>query len=247
MSDFETAKAKALKRLHDKQGIGTLGERSLHLILKYYIDPDESHHEKPVGVGRIIADIFDGERITEIQTRDFNTLRPKLEKLLPEFPVTIVYPIARIKRIIWVDPITGEATKPRKSPKTGTAWGAFKELYKIKGYLSDKNLKIKLVFLDIDEYRLKDGWAKGGKKGSHRMERIPLSFIDEIELFKPEDYSSLLPPGLPGEFTSIDLAKHIKTAKPYASTICNILYTTGAIIRIGKSGNAYIYKKARGN
>lgn len=243
MEAFETAKKIGFARLHEKQGIGTLGERSLHVILKHYIDPDESHHEKSVGVGRIVADIFDGQQVYEIQTRAFNTLRPKLERILEHYPVTVVYPIARKKRIIWVDPETGETTKPRRSPKTGSVWDAFKELYKVKMFLTDQQLKIKLVLLDIDEYRLQNGWSKDRKKGSHRMERIPVDLCEIVELSKPEDYCSLLPALLPSKFTSADLAQIIKVTKSKASTICNILYTIGAIIRVGKQGNAYLYKK----
>lgn len=59
-------------------------------MLKYWIDPDDSHHE--IRLERCVADVFDGRRVTEIQTRGFSALRPKLERLLEAYPVTVVHP-----------------------------------------------------------------------------------------------------------------------------------------------------------
>ncbi|MDD2362831.1 MAG: hypothetical protein PHH84_07765 [Oscillospiraceae bacterium] len=242
--DFQTARNRGLTRLHERQGIGTLGERSLHVILKYWLEPDENRHEVPLGIGRLVADVFDGKRIYEIQTCSFNNLVPKLERLLPHYPVTVVYPIAREKRLIWIDPDTGEMTKPRRSPKTGRAWDAFAELYKIKKFLCNERLNIMLVMLDIEEYRVKDGWAREGKRGSHRMERIPYALGDIIKLQTPEDYSALLPDNLSQPFTSVELSESIGVTSKRAGYICNILYNIGAIIRTGKKGRAYLYEKA---
>ena len=46
-------------------GVGTLGERTLHAALKYYLQPDPAFHE--IKVGRWVADIQDSWGITEIQ------------------------------------------------------------------------------------------------------------------------------------------------------------------------------------
>ncbi len=242
--DFQTARNRGLTRLHERQGIGTLGERSLHVILKYWLEPDEERHEVALGIGKLVADVFDGSRVYEIQTRSFNSLVPKLERLLPQYPVTVVYPIAREKRLIWIDPDTGETTKPRRSPKTGRVWDSFAELYRIKRFLCDERLKIMLVMLDMEEYRLKDGWGQEGKKGSHRMERIPYALGDITELQMSEDFSALLPDNLPQPFTCKEFAQCIKVSPRMAGYICNILYTIGAIIRAGKKGRAFLYQKA---
>ena len=58
----------------------------------------------------------DGE-IIEIQTRQFNRMRGKLQAFLPLYPVTIVYPIPYEKWLIWIDEDSGELSKKRKSPK----------------------------------------------------------------------------------------------------------------------------------
>ena len=94
MTAFEEAKLRALLHLQDRSGIGTLGERSLHAVLKYWIEPDERRHEVKLPCG-LVADIYDGERVVEIQTGSLYQLRGKLDRLLPFTPVTIVVPVVR--------------------------------------------------------------------------------------------------------------------------------------------------------
>ena len=115
------------------RGIGTLGERTLHAVLKHYCEPTESFHE--VRVGGFVADIANENGITEIQTRRFDKLRGKLAYFLPFTNVTVVYPIAAVKWIVWIDGDTGETTKRRKSPRRGTPCDALFEMYKIRGFL----------------------------------------------------------------------------------------------------------------
>lgn len=57
MTAFEEAKLRALLHLQDRSGIGTLGERSLHAVLKYWIEPDERRHEVKLPCG-LVADIY---------------------------------------------------------------------------------------------------------------------------------------------------------------------------------------------
>lgn len=244
MDEFEAARLSGLAHLQERQGIGTLKERSLHSILKYWADPDESHHEIRLGLGRIVADVFDGERVMEIQTRSFYSLRPKLDKILPLYPVTVIYPIAYTKKLIWVDTGSGESSKPRKSPKTGSVWDAFSELYRIRSYLTNPQLTIRLVLLDMEEYKLLNGWSEDGKKGSCRMERIPTALHGYVDLSSAADYTALLPDDLPGVFTTKDLSDSIHRSRRNAGYIINIMYTIGAIIRTGKQSRAFLYKKA---
>ncbi len=243
MDRFEQARARALAGLQERPGIGTLRERSLHAILKYWADPDESHHEAALPC-RLIADIWDGERVTEIQTRGFSKLRPKLARLLPDYAVTILYPVARTKRLIWVDPESGALSAPRKSPKTGTAWDAFRELYYIRDYLRSPRLSLRLVYLEMEEYRLLNGWSRDRKKGSCRVERIPTALLGEETLCGPADFAALLPPGLPAPFTSGSLAEALHIPPKRAGQIINVLYSIGSIIREGKSGRAFLYRNA---
>ncbi|MDE6962736.1 MAG: hypothetical protein K2P30_03815, partial [Lachnospiraceae bacterium] len=140
----------------ERSGIGTLQEKTIHAVLKAYYAPDESMVEIPVG--RYVADIYTGCEITEIQTVHFDNLRKKLEAFLPDYPLTVVYPIPRIKYLIWMDTETGECSKPRKSTVKGSVYRAFYELYKIKNHLSNPNLHFCFPYLELEEYRLLNGW-----------------------------------------------------------------------------------------
>lgn len=87
---FTAAKERIIGKNRERNGIGTLSEKTVHAVLKHYYAPDESQHEIPVE--GCVADIFNGKEIIEIQTRSFDRMRPKLERFLPLYPVTIVYP-----------------------------------------------------------------------------------------------------------------------------------------------------------
>jgi len=147
---FTAAKERIIGKNRERNGIGTLSEKTVHAVLKNYYAPDETQHEIPVE--GCVADIFNGKEIIEIQTRSFDRMRPKLERFLPLYPVTIVYPIPYCKHVFWIDEETGEISGGRKSPLKGSPYLAFKELYRIKAYLQDPNLTIRLTFLNMEEY-----------------------------------------------------------------------------------------------
>ena len=170
---FTAAKERIIGKNRERNGIGTLSEKTVHAVLKNYYAPDETQHEIPVE--GCVADIFNGKEIIEIQTRSFDRMRPKLERFLPLYPVTIVYPIPYCKHVFWIDEETGEISGGRKSPLKGSPYLAFKELYRIKAYLQDPNLTIRLTFLNMEEYKLLNGWSRDKKRGSSRYDRIPVS------------------------------------------------------------------------
>ena len=85
---FTAAKERIIGKNRERNGIGTLSEKTVHAVLKNYYAPDETQHEIPVE--GCVADIFNGKEIIEIQTRSFDRMRPKLERFLPLYPVTIL-------------------------------------------------------------------------------------------------------------------------------------------------------------
>jgi len=226
----------------DKKGIGTLKERTLHAILKCYLEPDESNTE--VKIGPYFADIKNDNEIIEIQTRNFRALKNKLEFFLEDNIVTVVYPIASTKWLIWLDTETGELSKRRKSPKEGQIYDIFSELYAIKPLLNHDNFKLKIILLEIEEYRYLNGWSKDKKKGSERMDRIPKELIDEVCFSSVSDYIKLVPDTLPEEFTSKEFKKYTNTSLKTSQLGIGILFSLGIIERIGKSGRSYLYKRS---
>ena len=201
---FEEAKRKIIGVDRQRLGIGTLSEKTVHAIFKDYYEPDEDHQEIPIE--NYVADIYKDGEIIEIQTRQFNRMRGKLQAFLPLYPVTIVHPIPYEKWLIWIDEESGELSKKRKSPKKGSPYQAFKELYKIKMFLKDPNIRFKFVLVNMEEYRLLNGWSRDKKKGSTRYDRIPTDLIEEVEIRQPEDYLQFVPYELEEPFHSKDFA-----------------------------------------
>ena len=81
---FQQACRQARESLRGQNGIGTLGEKTLHAALKAYYEPDAESHE--IKIGRYIADIVGENGIIEIQTQSFDKLRKKLEAFFIRHP-----------------------------------------------------------------------------------------------------------------------------------------------------------------
>ncbi len=237
---FDAARNKIIGMQREHAGIGTLREKTFHAVMKNYYAPDERMQE--IAVGNYVADIYTGERIIEIQNGNFYKIRDKLDAFLAEYPVTVVYPIPHKKWLIWIDEETGELSSKRKSPLTGSAYSAFAELYRIKNYLTYENLHLRFPLVDIEEYRLLNGWSKDKKRGSCRYDRIPVALFDEVVIERREDYLQFLPDGLPETFTSAELAGQAKIPARTSGLVLNILTYLEVTEKIGRKGRAYLYR-----
>lgn len=238
-NEFLASCEKIIGKKHDDKGIGTLAEKTVHGVLKNFFEPDEDNQE--VALNGYFADIYNENGVIEIQTAGFNKLREKLAVFLNYYPVTIVYPMPFNKWVSWIDTETGEAGAKRMSPRHFSEYDAFFELYKIKSYLLNPNLRIKLVLMDMEEYKLLNGWNATKKRGAERYDRIPVGIRKIIDIEQPEDYIQFIPYELEEKFTSEDFARAAKTGKDTARLTLNILYYVGAVNRVGKSGNSIIY------
>lgn len=218
-------------------GIGTLGEKSLHRAIKYYLEPNSAYHEVPVG--RHIADILRDGHIIEVQTGSFTPLARKLPALLERFPVTVVYPIPHYKYIHYIEE-TGEVSAGRRSPKTGAFWDCFFELSRIAALIPHPHLTLHLMLVDLQEYRTRQAVGRVGRRSTARVDRIPTQITAELLLRTPADYWQLLPP-LPDPFTAKELQKCIGRSPRTVHAGLYALERLGAIRRMGKRGNAILY------
>lgn len=223
---------------HVHSGIGTLGEKTLHTVLKQYLQPDPALRE--VKIGRHVADIADGRCITEVQTRNFSALRPRLEAFLPQYQVEVVYPVARHKWLRWID-AQGQVSEPRRSPKLGHPMDICYELCRLPHAVGREGLSFRILLIDMEEYRLLDGWGRGGKRGSHCYERIPLSLEGEFLLQRPEELLAFLPAQLPPAFTVQQLQKSCRRSENFCRKMKDILEKAGVIQRCGKRGRRVLY------
>ncbi len=224
------------KDLETSYNIGTYKEKTLHKVIKNYYCDDPQYQE--VKFSGCVCDILKENDIIEVQTRNLNKLREKLDKYPIDYNVKIVYPIPHIKYINWIDPDTFEIKSQRKSPKVGTIYDAFKELYRIKMYLNKPNIKVTLLLIDVYEFRNLNGWSKDKKKGSVREDMIPTELIDEIDI---NDFRLFLPETLGSEFTSNDYKKAIKRNINIARTGLTILNYLGLIKVDHKDKRSNVY------
>ena len=238
---FFRALATVLGRDGGEGGIGTLGEKVLHAVLKYYLDENPLNHEQKVR--GFFADVMNEDGVFEIQTKQFYRLRRKLERMLPEHTVTVVYPIARERRVAWIDPETGELSPKRKSPKKGRVTDVIPELYRIRPYLSHPNFRLRLILLDCDEYKKRSPVPHAWRK-AERVERIPREPVDDILLSSPSDYRILLPASLPPRFTSADVARLSRIPRSLAATLLLLLTDLGIVSRVARDGRSIIYEIA---
>ena len=236
---FDAAKEKIIGKSHNDTGIGTLSEKTLHAVLKMYYEPDEDNHE--VAIDGYFADIYNEHGIIEIQTRQLNKLRDKLSVFLNEYQVRVVYPMPYEKYLSWIEPETGDITSRRKSPKRCSVYDAMFELYKIKAFLKNQNLKVTLLLIDMEEYKLLNGWSYDKKRGSVRYDRIPVGIRKIVELDCPQDYMQFVPEGLEKNFTSADFANAAHIDRQTAASVLAMLNYMEQVKRVGKTGNAYIY------
>ena len=223
-------------------GIGVLKEKTVHAALKQWLDADPAHQEVRLPEG-FVADIFDGHRVTEIQTAGFSAFRPKLERLLERYPVTVVHPVMRQKWVVWVDPATGETSPPRRSPRQGSFTDAGAELIYLLPCLFHPRLTVQLVLLDVEEHRLADGWGRGGKRGAHRLERYPRRLVDSYTLSSPADYAVLIPASLPEDFTTAAFGKAAKLQGRRLNGTLKVLTAAGCLTR-DDSGRPYRYRQS---
>lgn len=241
ISRFDKATREVLASEHERNGIGTLGEHTLHLILKKYFEPDTACHEQRVG--RYVADIVNGAGITEVQTRGFSSLRKKLLSFTKEHRVNVVYPIASTKHISWLDPESGELSARRKSPKRGQAWDILRELYALRPIMPLSNVTFTLVFMDMDDFRLLDGWSRDKKRGSSRYERIPTALCDIVTIRELSDYQVLIPDSLGKSFTAAEYARAANMTPRTAGYAVRTLVTLGIIQHTETKGKAFVYTR----
>lgn len=250
---FEVAIKTITSKADRRNGVGTLSEKTVHAVLKYYYVPNEAYHE--IKVGNYVADaLFDGE-IYEIQSKSFFTMKNKLDLFLKDHDVTIIYPIPISKTISYIDPDTGEISKPVKSSKKGKLYDIVPEIYGIKDYLKNKKLHFILCFIEMDEYKILDGWSKDKKKGATKMDRTPRKIIGEFRIDKKRDFINLLPGytngrrdkdcPIPVEFTTKDIAELTGVHVSYAQTLLNVLCSLELTYKIGTRGRCNLYSMSK--
>ena len=103
-------------------------------------------------------------------------------------------------------------------------------------------LTIDILLIDMDEYRLQDGWGRGGKRGSHRVERFPRALVSCLRIASKQDYEVFIPSLLPAKFSARDYMLTTGLTARRGNSALRFLTTYGLLVR-AKKGRKYIYER----
>lgn len=215
----------------------------LHVALQHWYAGDTGEIE--VEVDGYLADAVRDDVIYEIQTGSFTAIRDKLRRLARRHRVVLVYPIPRYRFIVKLDPETGEETSVRRSPKRGTPADVFDELLYIRNALRSKNLSLEVLMTVERELRCADGLGSWRRSGVSIVGRELLAIVGRHRFHEPADLLRLLPEELPERFTTADLRAVLGLTPRVAGKTAWGLRKLGVIRKVGKQGNAFVYRRAR--
>jgi hypothetical protein len=222
--------------------IGVLREGPLHAALKAMLAQPGDRLEVPIG--RFVIDLVraDGE-LVEVQTGGFGALGPKLDALLDEHRIRLVYPVAAERRVVRVDE-HGEVASARRSPKRGVGLDVFDRLVSFPSLLTHPNLTIEVLLLREDHVR---GAAPAPVRRRRRPpdpgERRLVGVLDRLELRGPDDVLGLLPALPPDPFSTRELASLLGCGLLLAQRIVYCLRMIGLVQETGKRGRTPLYRR----
>jgi hypothetical protein len=219
-------------------GIGVLREGPLHAAVKAFLAAPGDRVE--ARVGRFVIDLVraNGE-LVEVQTGGFGPLGRKLDALLDEHRMRVVYPVPAERRIVRVDE-HGEVLGSRRSPKRETAVAVFDKLVAFPSVLTHPNLTIEVLLLREDHIRNPEATTKR-RRTRDPGERRLVEVLDRVELRTPEDIVAALP-ALPAEpFTTRELAALLGCGTMLAQRTLYCLRSIGIVEGAGKRGRAPLH------
>ncbi len=219
--------------------IGTLNERPLHADLKNFYAQPGDRFELPVD--SFVIDLVRGELLVEFQTTSLAAIRRKLETLLPDHAIRLVHPLPAATWLIKLDRYGKELSR-RKSPKAGCIDDVFDVLVSLPGLLANDNFSLEVLMIHEEQVR-RQSPTKRRRGGWMTAERRLLEVVDRWVFQTPADLADLLPPDLPAEFTTADIATRLHRPRSLAQKMAYCLRECGALIAIGKQGRNILYSR----
>lgn len=223
-------------------GIGSLNESPLHAALKRHAAPPGSRFE--VDVGGYVVDAVAGDVLVEVQTRNLGAMRTKLGALLPEHRVRLVLPIADRRWLVKLHD-DGRIDR-RRSPKRGTPHQLFAELVAMPTILAHPHFELEVLLTEEEELRRHRPGKAWRRRGWVVEERRLLAVRERFLYRRPEDLLTLVPTGLPDDFTTADVAARAGVTRRLAQQAAYCLTELELIARVGKRGNAHVYRRSAG-
>lgn len=225
------------------RGIGTLGEKTLHRVLKRFFCDTECVHE--VKLGDFVADAVVGGVIYEVQTGGFFPLKRKLlyYKENTDYSVRIVCPVVKKKSLIWVDPESGEMSEPRRTNAGLGKWKYLAEMIYLLPVFDFSRTSLFLVELVVEDYKLLNGYGTDKKRRASRYERLPRELLGLYEITTREEFAELFLPELPSSFSSAEFSRKTGLRRRSLSAAIKVLLAMNIIRIAGKEKNKILYEK----
>ena len=214
-------------------------EYSLHAGIKdwYSISGDEIE----VKVEDFVVDVVRDGLLIEIQTRNLSAIKKKLGKLLLTNQVRLVYPIAKVKWIVYVSN-SGEFVRKRKSPKRGKIIDLFIEMVHLSDLINDKNFSFEVLLIEEEELRSDDGKGSWRRRGVSIKDRKLLKVFDRVVFEDRTDFLKILPENLGVSFTNRVLAKKLGISIRLAQKITYCLRKMNVLIIDGKKKRELLFR-----
>lgn len=226
-----------IERLDVAPHIGTLNEGSLHARLKQlYAEPGDQFE---VPIEGFVADIARGKQLIEIQTSGFGAMASKLDRLLEEYEILIVHPIAVGT---WLQ---RPEKKRRKSPTKGSVADVFDELVSVPTLLDHPNLTLDVVLVNVTKVQVFDPLARRKRGGYRTVDRQLDEIIDQIRFTTIGDLAALVPDGLPQPFTTGDLARATGFRRDQAQRMAYCFRPLGVFEEVGRTKAGFQYRLHR--
>lgn len=207
--------------------IGTLNEGSLHAALKErYAEPGD---EFEVPLEGFVIDVRRGDLLIEIQTSSFASMGRKLDRVLGDYRVQLVHPIAVNTWLQRPD------AKPRKSPKKLSVYNVFDELVSVPTLLDHPDLTLDVVLTHQTKVQVHDPKARRGRGGYRTVDRQLREVLGVERFTSVDDLCRLLPAGLPDEFTTADLAGLAGVPRQIAQKMAYCFRPLGVFVETGRT------------
>ena len=99
-----------------------------------------------------------------------------------------------------------------------------------------------MLLLDVDEYRLLDGYGPQRKRRATHVDRVLKEIRDDFTVSVPADLKALIPEGLPEPFLSRDFARAAHIPLSDAQGALAMLTRLVLVARSPHGGRGYEYR-----
>ena len=217
----------------------------MHFSLKQRYARDPSQLERKLD--QYVVDVVLEDRLVEIQTSGFWSLRKKIAHLLKSHCLTLVFPIAKRKTICKV--LADGSHQRRLSPKRGNIFDVFAELVSIPSVLEHPNFVLDVVLIHEEEVRKHSGSTRRGwrRRGWLIQERKLIEVYSTTAFSSMYELYNLLEPKLPDRFTTEDLAHAMGRNRSLAQKAAYCFRLSNVIESVSKQGNSLVYRACSKN